>query len=250
MENNSEFRGSDISGDIKVGRWVEDRLAALTPPPGWEPDAAMGLRRLRLGRESYSAWSGPRVWLGAAAVAVCMGVLAFPATRVLAQRCVRACLLETGLAETLRPNMEPTRDGARRPAPDFTLPDASGNSVRLSQFRGQVVILNFWATWCPPCKVEIPWFTEFQREYGDAGLVVLGISLDEAGWKSVRPYLEKESVNYRVMVGSGEFARNFAGVDSLPATLLIDKAGRIASMYKGLVEKKTYEEAVRILLQE
>jgi cytochrome c biogenesis protein CcmG/thiol:disulfide interchange protein DsbE len=113
-----------------------------------------------------------------------------------------------------------------------------------------VVLLNFWATWCGPCKVEIPWFIEFERAYGDAGFAVLGISLDEDGWKSVKPYIEAKNVNYRVMVGNDEIARMYGGLESIPATLLIDKAGRIAATHVGLVEKKTYEEELKALIAE
>jgi peroxiredoxin len=242
-----------------VGRWVEDRLAALTPPDGWQPDTAMGLQRLKRERDSgtarfFGAWHGTRVWAGAAVVATCGCVLAFPATRVLAQRCVNACLMETGLRNRA-PAADPAPEGViassrRRPAPDFTLPGVSANPVRLSDLRGEVVLLNFWATWCAPCNVEIPWFVELQRRYGDAGFAVLGISMDEDGWKSVKPYLQEKKVDYAVVVGTDEIARNFDIAESLPTTFLIDKAGRIASIQRGLGKKKPFEEAVKALIEE
>jgi cytochrome c biogenesis protein CcmG/thiol:disulfide interchange protein DsbE len=129
-------------------------------------------------------------------------------------------------------------------APDFTLNDASGRPVNLSDFRGKVVLLNFWATWCPPCKDEIPWFIEFQQKYADQGFAVLGVSLDEEGWKAVQPFMQEVKVNYPMMIGNGEVAGLFGGIQSLPTTLLIDRAGRIASTRVGLVRKSDYQAAI------
>jgi len=251
MENNSE---------INVGRWVEDRLASLSPPVGWQPDTVTGLQRFRHGCEARITWSRTWVWAGVTVTALCVCALAFPATRVFAQNCVNACLAETGLAGkflwngaatvTYRASGGATASSTRKLASDFTLPDVSGNSVRLSAFRGQVVMLNFWATWCTPCNVEIPWFVEFQRIYGDAGFVVLGVSLDDDGWRSVKPYLDEKGVNYQVVVGDDEIARSYGGVESLPTTFLIDRAGRIATMHEGLVEKQTYEKDIQDLIKE
>ena len=80
----------------------------------------------------------------------------------------------------------------RKPAANFTLADANGAKVALADYKGKVVLLNFWATWCGPCKVEIPWFVEFNKTYKDRGLAVVGVSLDDDGWKSVKPYLAHE----------------------------------------------------------
>ena len=81
--------------------------------------------------------------------------------------------------------------GTSKTAPDFTLPDAKGERLRLADYKGKVVLLNFWATWCGPCKVEIPWFIEFQKQYQAKGFTVLGVSLDEDGWKVINPYVAK-----------------------------------------------------------
>ena len=134
-------------------------------------------------------------------------------------------------------------------APDFTLNDASGTPVKLSGFKGKLILLNFWATWCTPCKREIPWFMEFQQTYRDRGLVVLGVSFDEDGWKSVKPYLDEAKVNYRVMIGNDELAQLYGGLKSLPATLIIDKSGRIASTHVGVVSKGEYETEIETLLK-
>jgi peroxiredoxin len=247
--------------EIEVGRWVDDRMAMLDPPEGWQPDTAAGLARLDRRRNAGSAWNRRWAWAPAMAAAVIIGALAFPVTRVSAQRCVNACVAETSLAGRFLwsslsgsgssgPSGDVIAIGERKTAPDFKLPDAFGKSVRLSDFRGQVVLLNFWATWCSPCKIEIPWFVEFQQGYRDAGFAVMGVSLNEDGWKSVKPYIEEKNVNYRVMLGNDEIARIYGGLEAIPTTLLIDKAGRIAVTHVGLVAKKTYEENVRALLAE
>jgi thiol-disulfide isomerase/thioredoxin len=136
----------------------------------------------------------------------------------------------------------------RKLAADFTLTDANGKPVKLSDFKGKVVLLNFWATWCGPCKVEIPWFIEFQQNYKDKDLVVLGVSFDDDGWKSVKPYVEEKKMNYRVMIGDDEVAKKYGGVESLPTTLMIDRQGRVAATHVGLVSKSDYKKEIEELL--
>lgn len=138
--------------------------------------------------------------------------------------------------------------GDRNEAPDFTLTDSDGQAVTLSEYRGQVVLLNFWATWCPPCKIEIPWFTEFERQYKDQGFSVLGVSLDEGGWEDVRNYIERAELNYRVVMGTEEVAMLYGGVEALPQTFLIDREGRIGTVHVGLVSKGEYQRDLNELL--
>lgn len=136
----------------------------------------------------------------------------------------------------------------RQPAPDFALKDENGVTVRLSDYRGKVVLLNFWATWCGPCKIEIPWFVQFESRYKDRGFAVIGISLDEGGWDDVKPYLRRINVNYRVLMGNDEVARRYGGVEALPTSFLIDRDGRIAATHVGLVSKQDYETDIGALL--
>ncbi len=143
---------------------------------------------------------------------------------------------------------EVTAEKDRKLAPDFTLQDATGKNVKLSDFRGKVVLLNFWATWCGPCKIEIPWFIDFQQQFKDRDFVILGVSMDDDGWKSVKPYLEQKKINYRVMIGTEELSTLYGGVDALPTTFLIDRAGRVASRHDGLVSKSEYESEIQHLL--
>ena len=134
-------------------------------------------------------------------------------------------------------------------APDFILKDASGTDFRLSDYRGRVVLLNFWATWCAPCKAEIPWFEEFQKAYASRGLAVIGISMDEDGWKVVQPYKEATRINYRIAIGDDALTQKYGGVTSLPETFLIDRDGRIAGRHIGIVGKSDYESEIVQLLR-
>ena len=137
----------------------------------------------------------------------------------------------------------------RKATPDFSLKDSTGTLVKLSDYKGKVVLLNFWATWCGPCKIEIPWFTDFQKTYKDREFAVIGIAMDEDGWDSVKPYIEQHKMNYRIVVGNDQVSQLFGSVDSLPTTLMIDREGRIASMHIGLVAKNTYVKEIEQLLE-
>jgi peroxiredoxin len=147
-------------------------------------------------------------------------------------------------AASLKPDKE------RHQAPDFTLKDADGRLVRLADYRGKVVLLDFWATWCGPCKIEIPWFIEMQRNSKDRGLAVLGVAMDDEGWEVVKPFLSDLAVNYRVVMGNDTTAQLYGGVDALPTTFLIDRAGKIAAVHVGLASKKDFEDGIEQLLQQ
>lgn len=136
----------------------------------------------------------------------------------------------------------------RKTAPDFTLKDSNGTQVKLSDYRGKVVLLNFWATWCGPCKIEIPWFMEFEQKFKDQGFAVLGVSMDEDGWEAVKPYLEQRKINYRVLMGDDSVGNLYGGIDSLPSTFVIDRDGKIASVHIGLVGKRDYQDEIEHLI--
>jgi peroxiredoxin len=148
---------------------------------------------------------------------------------------------------------EPVRPATKRnQAPDFQVKDANGQTFRLSDYKGKVVLLNFWATWCGPCKREIPWFTEFERTYKDRGFAVVGVALDDDGWEAVRPFLTAHQMNYRVAVGNMEIERLYsggAGIESVPTTFLIDREGKIARTHVGLVNKGNYQNELEELLR-
>lgn len=136
----------------------------------------------------------------------------------------------------------------RQIAPDFKLKDADGKVVQLSDYRGKVVLLNFWATWCGPCKMEIPWFIDFERAKKDKGFEVLGVSMDEDGWNAVRPYVAEMHVNYRVVIGDDRTADSYGGLEALPTTFVLDRQGRVASTHIGVPTKKELENVIDELL--
>ena len=132
-------------------------------------------------------------------------------------------------------------------APDFALPDAGGATVRLSDYRGKVVLLDFWATWCGGCKLELPWFVEFADAFRDRGFAVIGVSLDEEGWKAVRPFLKEKPLNFPVVVGDERLALAY-DVAALPKTLLIGRDGTIVSSHTGVVDKDEMRREIEALL--
>jgi peroxiredoxin len=140
------------------------------------------------------------------------------------------------------------RSANRKPAADFTLKDENGATVKLADYKGKVVLLNFWATWCGPCGVEIPWFVEFEQKYKSQGFAVLGVSMDEDGWGAVKPFVAERKINYRVLLGNDSLAQFYGGLDSLPTSFMIDKEGKVASTHIGLISKNEYVNEIQCLL--
>lgn len=136
-----------------------------------------------------------------------------------------------------------------KPAPDFSLPDSTGAPIRLSAYKGKVVLLDFWATWCHGCQTEIPWYVDFQNKYREAGLSAIGVSMDADGWKSVKPFLAEHKLNYPVVIGDDGLGEQF-GLVNMPLTLLIDRNGNVAESHAGVVDKDTFEAKIRNLLQD
>jgi len=145
-------------------------------------------------------------------------------------------------AATLKPEKE------RKTAPDFRLKDADGRVVHLSDYRGKVVIVDFWATWCGPCRIEIPWFMDLQRRDKDRGFEVLGVAMDDEGWEVVKPFVADLKMNYRVVVGDDATSQLYGGVDALPTTFLIDREGKIAAVHVGLASRRDFEDGIEELL--
>lgn len=134
-------------------------------------------------------------------------------------------------------------------APNFTLPSVSGGSKSLADYRGKVVMLNFWATWCGPCKREIPDFIEMQADFRDEGFEIVGVSLDQPGEESaVAQFVRQNRINYDVLYGNGEIAQAYGGVRSIPTTFLLDREGNIVSSKVGLQSKAAWEAEIRRLL--
>jgi peroxiredoxin len=139
---------------------------------------------------------------------------------------------------------------ARPAAPDFELRDSHGVVRRLSGFRGKVVVLNFWATWCPPCRAEIPWLETVHRDYAARGFTVLGVAMDERGWPAVTPFLAGHKVNYPVLLGTPHVARQYGGLKTLPRTVFLDRHGRIVATHDALLGEAPLRKIVELLLTE
>ena len=139
------------------------------------------------------------------------------------------------------------RSLASQPAPAWELKDLDGELVKSSDFLGKVVILDFWATWCAPCKVEIPGFIGLQKQYGDQGLVVIGVSLDSQGVAVVRRFLADFEMNYRVVLGDVALMQAFGGT-AIPTTVIIDRAGNIVARHVGFTPRETFEREIKPLL--
>jgi peroxiredoxin len=133
-------------------------------------------------------------------------------------------------------------------SPDFVLRDATGKKLRLSDYKGQVVLLNFWATWCLPCKAEIPWFIDFEKRFQKQGLTVIGVSMDEDGWSAINPYIADQKISYPVVLATEEMNELYGGVEVLPTTLLIGRDGKVVFIHKGLIRREDYEKEIRQLL--
>jgi peroxiredoxin len=152
-----------------------------------------------------------------------------------------------GVGDEDAPKIKPLAE--RQAAPSFDLKDVNNKSVKLDDFKGRVVLMNFWATWCGPCKAEIPWFQEFEKKYTDRGFAVLGVSMDEDGWKAVTPYVEERKIAYRMVLGNEQLSNLYGGIDALPASFIIDTDGKIAAIHHGLVSKETYRKEIEDLLE-
>ena len=132
---------------------------------------------------------------------------------------------------------------------DFTLKDMNNQEVRLSDFKGKVILLNFWATWCGPCKIEIPWFAEFQQKYGPAGLQVVGISVDDTHEQLV-PFATQLNMNYVVLQGLGhdDVQEAYGPMWGVPVTALISRDGKICAKHVGISAKEAIEDEIKSLL--
>jgi thiol-disulfide isomerase/thioredoxin len=134
-----------------------------------------------------------------------------------------------------------------REAPDFTLPRVDGGQLRLSSYRGKIVLLDFWATWCVPCREATPHFVELQRKYGDRGLQIIGISMDDSP-DPVRTYYQQFGINYPVAMGTADVGAAYGGVLGLPIAFLVDREGRIYARHIGATDVAVFENEITKLL--
>jgi thiol-disulfide isomerase/thioredoxin len=141
--------------------------------------------------------------------------------------------------------------------PSIVMKDLNDRDVTLAQYKGQVVLVNFWATWCAPCKIEIPWMIEFQKKYSSRGFTILGVSMDEEGKKVIAPYLEKErfdvngqkeAMNYPILLGNDSLADKFGSIMGLPTSMLFTRDGKKVKTIVGLVDHDDIAKAIEGLL--
>ena len=160
-----------------------------------------------------------------------------------------AIVLATGLMAgcgTVEEAVSTTAGEARKAAPDFSLPDIDGKAHRLSDYRGKVVVLNFWDTWCGPCKHEIPGFIATQKELGPDGLQLLGVALGKEGAERVRQYAGQAGINYPVLLlgDNVEVAEQYGGVSLIPATFIIDREGMLADEHIGHLSEEDFQAMI------
>lgn len=151
---------------------------------------------------------------------------------------------ESKASGMLKPSLPPGELAGAAPA--FTLTNLDGKPVSLADFRGKVVVLDFWATWCPPCKREIPDFIDLQKEYGSRGVQIIGIALDQP--EKVEAFARQNGMNYPILLGSDDIALKYGGISGIPTTFIIDKSGRIVNKFEGFRPRQVFEAEIRKLL--
>jgi len=135
-------------------------------------------------------------------------------------------------------------------APQFVLRDINGNTVRLSAYRGKVVLINFWATWCPPCRAEMPDLVRLQREHARQGLQVIGITYPPETKIRVRRFASSLKVNYPIILGTRQLKARFSSEETLPLTVIIDRDGKVNNIISGILLREEFDEKIKPLLTE
>src|ERR1700731_549657 len=130
-------------------------------------------------------------------------------------------------------------------APDFSLESLEGKTMRLSDFRGKAVLLNFWATWCGPCKIEMPWFVELQNQYASQGFQIIGVAMDEASKEDIGKFAKDLGVNYPILIGKEAIGEQYGGVPALPESFVIGRDGKIVDKIIGLRGKAEIEDSIK-----
>jgi peroxiredoxin len=137
-----------------------------------------------------------------------------------------------------------------RPAPDFRLQTLDGQELRLSSLQGKAVLVNFWATWCEPCKIEMPWIVELYNKYHPQGLEVLGVAMDDSGKEAIAKFAKDMKVDYPVLLGTDDVGDQYGGVQFLPQTFYIGRDGKITKSVNGIVSQSEIEDAIKQALAE
>lgn len=134
-------------------------------------------------------------------------------------------------------------------APNFSLKSADGKTYQLSQLKGKVVVVNFWATWCGPCRREIPDFIEAYKKYKSQGLEIIGVSVDEDGWSKVKPFVTENKINYPVVLMDGKVVSDYGNFNAIPTTFVVDKNGNIVDTQTGVMSMSQLESKIQPLLK-
>ena len=180
-----------------------------------------------------------------------IAVVAVLAATYMADRATRQP--RKGVVSVAAGNSAGKPNAAAKPAPEVTLKDLEGKDLSLSQYRGKVVLVNFWATWCEPCQVEIPWLIEIQQKYAAKGFTVLGIAMDEEGAKVVTPWVSKErfdvngaksQMNYPIVIGNDAAADKFGGLLGYPTSVLITRDGKIVKRITGIISSEEISKSI------
>jgi thiol-disulfide isomerase/thioredoxin len=250
MENNRE---------LPFDRWVDERLATLTPDSEWQPNAAKGFARFQEVHDGGRRRSRMRgIMVAAATAAACLSLGAtLRAPRVFAERCLNYCSevlsLDTSKSNADRVSVKPKGGSATGEEAKLLLPGLDGMDVTLEQYQGKVVLVNFWATWCQPCRVEIPWLMEFNEKYGPQGLVIIGVAMDDGGKKVVEPWIRNQTfqiggqpglMNYKIVLGNEAIADKFGGMIGLPTSFLYARDGKRVKTVPGLLNHDDLEKAI------
>src|SRR5271154_38050 len=135
-------------------------------------------------------------------------------------------------------------------APDFELPTLDGKNLKLSDLRGKAVLLNFWATYCGPCKLEMPWFVELQKEYGPQGFQVVGVAMDDASTEDIAKFAKEMGVNYPILVGKESVGESYGGVNVLPTTFFVDRSGKLIAREFGLQSRSVFVDNIKKALSQ
>ena len=182
---------------------------------------------------------------------VIIAVVAVIAATYLADRATRQP--RKGMLSVSSANSAGKPNAAGKPAPELTLKDLGGKDLSLAQYKGKVVLVNFWATWCEPCQVEIPWLIEMQQKYSAQGFTVLGIAMDEEGASVVTPWVNKErfdvngtksQMNYPIVIGNDAAADKFGGLLGYPTSVLITRDGKVVKRITGIISPEEISKSI------